>query len=261
MIKINASMDVSGFQKSLTELAGLKKDVPKVVRRVAGNVVKDCVKLTPPFDGAPSSESFNTQRKAGFRAVSNDLNKLFKDVDELEIMKEATKKSIGSRLAKLVKKGDSVGVVRLLNDIKIKAIGFTHTPERDAHLLYRNSYGRTRDLRGSSFFISTGLLAFIKSVQKRVGTAKHGWLKAISILGIKGIPAWIKNQSGATGSCAIKGEGTDKIEVTFENNVPFIQRKGRDLKIVKEAFKSTGVRLAKEVESLIAARMRKAKRA
>ena len=61
--------------------------------------------------------------------------------------------------------------------------------------------------------------------------------------------------------CSITGEGTDKFSVTFENTVPYIQRKGRDLQIVKEAFKSIGYRLRKEIESLLDSRMRKAKRA
>ena len=254
-------MDTTSFQRSLNELAGLKKDVPKIVRRVASNVVKDCVKLTPPFGGAPSSESFNEQRKSGNRAVENDLRKLFKDIDELQIVKDAEKKSVGWRLMKLAKKGDSQAIVKFLNSIKIKAVDFAKAPDRESHLLYRTKYGKTRDLRGASFFVLGGLEKYIKSVQARVGTAKHGWLAAINALGIKAIPAWIRNQSGYVGRCKIEGEGTDKFSVTFENTVPYIQRKGRDLQIVKEAFKSTGYRLRKEIESLLDARMQKAKRA
>lgn len=261
MIKINASMDVSGFQKSLTELAGLKKDVPKVLRRVAGNVVKDCVKLTPPFGGAPSSESFNAQRQVGYRSVENDLNKLFKDIDELDVIRNAQPKAVGSRIEKYARQGNSQAVVKMLNSIKIKAVEFAHIPTKELHLLYRTAYGKTRDLRGASIFIKTGLPAYIRSVKKRVGGAKHGWATAVSKLGIKAIPAWIKNQNTPSGSCDIRGEGTERMEITFENNVPYIQRRGRDLRIVKEAFRSTSVRLAKEVQMLMDARMRKAKRA
>lgn len=261
MIFTRASVSTSGFQRSLNSLLELKKDTPKIVRRVAGNVAKDCVKLTPPFGGNPSTETFNEQRRVGRRAIEKDLGRLFESVRDLDIVKNATKGGAGKRLVKLAREGNTQGVVDLLNGLKIRSQAFEPTPQVEAHLKNRNSLGRVKSITGSPVFVLDGVKDFIAGVQQRIGSAKHGWMAAISTLGVKGIPAWVRNQSTSSGRCVVEGEGTSKFSVMFENTVPYIQSRGRDLSIVKSAFQSTAVRLGKEVQAVLSARMRKAKRA
>jgi hypothetical protein len=251
-------MDTRGFVKSLRMLAELKKDVPKVVKRVAGNVVKDCMKLTPPFGGAPSSESWGVQKKAGEKAVENDLRKIFVKLGDLDVVQSSKPGSIGAALRRAAKDGDASLVVKLLGKIRIDAAGFSLTPRESDHLAKRTKYGRARK-GGGTYFVNGGIEAFVKATQKRVGKAKHGWQASASALGIKGIPRWIAGQQGPSGAVTITGDGTPRFSVTFENTVPYIQARGGDLRIVASAFKSTTVRLEKEVEKLLAYKMRKAK--
>jgi len=288
LISTRAKIDTTSFQRSLNELAGLKKDVPRIVRRVASNVVKDCVKLTPPFGGAPSSESFNTQRKIGQNAIKGDIlggrkigggsqksRGIFFDIGDIEIETKTgykiSKKGGEQSFQKLfvTKRGEVYGCEK--TDY-IPRAGFSDM--RPRHQAARSkitgrvftagssdrTIGRTRFV--DRLVTSTAAInQYLKWVYGRVGGAKHGWFAAIQQLGIKGIPQWIRDQDTPKGMCSITGEGTSQVSVTFENTVPYIQRKGRDLQIVKEAFKSTGYRLRKEIESLLDARMRKAKRA
>jgi hypothetical protein len=260
MIKMSASMNTESFQKSLRSLADLKKDVPKLVKRVAANVVKDCMKLTPPFGGAPSSETWGTQKKSGERAVENDLRQIFVKLGDLDAVKMHKTNGVGAALKLYASKGDANAVVKILHNIKINAAGFSIEPRQGDHLAKRTKYGRARK-SGGTYFVDGGLEAYIKTTQKRVGKAKHGWMAAAAALGIKGIPRWIAGQQGPSGDVTITGVGTARFSVVFENTVPYIQSKGADLKIVREAFKSTQVRLDKEVQKILDYRMKKAKAA
>ncbi len=258
MISMSATMDTSGFQRSLMALVEIKNDAPGIVKRVAGAVVKDCVKLTPPFGKSPSSEKFEDQKKVGFQAVENDVRKVFHDIKDLQIVKERTKGSVGWNLRKAALRGDGTSVLEILKDIKIDATSFDSSPTAEHHLAVRDNRGRTNSKRGS-FWVAGGIAAFTKSIQKHVGKAKHGWSTAIRTLGVKGVPNWVINNDGPSGECLVEGAGTLKFSVTFENTVPYIQRAGRDLGIVSAAFKSTSVRLDREVEKILAYRFKKAK--
>ena len=262
MIRMSANMDTSGFQRSLKELAKLKKDAPKVVKRVAGNVVKDCVKLTPPFGGHAFTETFGAQLKVGRGAVDADIRKVFYAVQELDAVKARTKGSIGWNLWKAAKLGTGQTVLQILENMKLRPTSFGPSPTEAQHASVRDRRGRTKSNRGSFWVPTSAVLnAYIKTVQAHVGKAKHGWMSAVSKLGVRGIPGWVTRQQSTSGTCTVSGEGTLNFAVEFENTVPFIQQKGRELGIMKAAFKSVGNKLQKEVDAIMASRFRKAKRA
>ena len=260
MISASASMDTRGFQRSMDELLKVRPDIAKTVPRVAGQIVKDCVKLTPPFGDHAFTETFGAQLKLGKGAVSSDIRKVFHTIQELDAVKESKKGSIGYALKKAMREGDKPLVIKLLERMKIYPTSFDNEPTQSNHALTRNNKGRTVKSRGQ-FWVAGGINDYIRAVQKRVGEAKNGWTAAVRKLRVKGIPAWITRQSGPSGTCEIKGAGTVQVSVTFENTVPFIQAKGRELGIMKAAFRSVGEKLNREVKAILSARFRKAKSA
>lgn len=253
-------MDTRGFQRSMDELLKVRPDISKTVPRVAGQIVKDCVKLTPPFGDHAFTETFGAQLKVGKGAVSNDIKKVFHTIQELDAVKESKKGSIGEALKKAARKGDRNLVILLLERLKLRPTSFDPEPTTAHHGSTRNNKGRTVKSRGQ-FFVAGGINDYIRVVQKRVGEAKNGWTASVRKLNVKGIPAWITRQTGPSGTCEIKGAGTVQVSVTFENTVPFIQAKGRELGIMRAAFRSVGVKLEREVKAILAARFRKAKSA
>lgn len=258
MIAMRGIMETEGFQRSLQELLKLKQDIPKVVKRVAGGVVNDCVKLTPPFGGRAFTESWPSQRQMGNRAVENDIRKVFLDIRNLGVVKGRKKNSIGMSLWKASSKSDHGAAIQILLELNIRADSFDDVPTVEKLNSVRDKRGRTSERRGN-FWVKGGIPSLVKQVQKHVGKGKHGWMAAVKQLGVKGIPVWVSRQSNESGACKITGEGTSKFAVEFENTVPFIQRKGRDLGIVKAAFESVRIKLDREVKAILAYRFKKAK--
>ena len=66
------------FNRKIDELIELTgKSAAEVLTSEGRLFTADVIKMTPPFSGAPSTESFNVQRKAGEGAVERDIKRVY----------------------------------------------------------------------------------------------------------------------------------------------------------------------------------------
>lgn len=264
-MSVAVSVDMRGLQKQLQEMAKLRGDTIKPLKDTARQIASDCIRMTPPFGKAVSTESFNTQRDIGRKAVERDIRRTMVPLDSIRLMSqpdESTpeKKRLGATIRRLRRAGDwkalseIIGKLLQIHDLKIAG-------EADAkfHIQHRTRRGRVerRNVQPVLINRAASIKAYIKKEQDKVGLAKSGWSQAVAILGVKRIPSWITSQNGQ-GTCIDATGNKLRPYITFSNDVPFIQESGRELSITRRACANRERNLAKEIQRLTDARVRKA---
>jgi hypothetical protein len=224
-------------------IAEFSADIERLVRetgRTALDVVlqegklleQDLVKLTPPFGSAPSTESFNAQRKVGENAVERDVKRVFHIVDLDSIRSDRLR----DRLRELVRKQDLAGIKAALKDAKIKVNDVVREASADIHEKFRDSRGRVQRPKWIWVASDRSLKRYLKAAKAMVGKAKAGWAAGAQALGVR-LPNWITRHGSGGGSVQID-RNPQSPQITIRNAVPYIQTAGGDLKVVETAIRN-----------------------
>ena len=250
------------------------KGADEVLRSQARLFVRDAMRFTPPFGDEPIRESWGTQRKMGIGAIVDDMKKMMLAASQLRIL------SAGSPTAHLWKKQlaeeEEPTLRRLQATIKTeKRLLWGVWPEaKVARVEGKMGRGRRYKKAGSyllyngeppPYFAPRGRLdippelrEIVKRKTKKVGRSKAGWVKAADALGLKGIPAWVRKETGiSNGIFSSEGSGLE-ISYTVGSLVPWMQHKGKELNIIERAWRNRQRNIEKEIENVLRANARKA---
>lgn len=258
---------VAHFQKEFSRDARLE------LKRQARLFVHDCIKFTPPFTEATQQESFNAQRRAGEKAVFNDLKRVFHPVlGEVNPMRglsaapftglkmfQDTK--LAARARKYISTGNSYALEQLINTVSRGRVKFTPPVQQGAdpelHRLRRNKRGRTRKGGGPYLVMDNAhLRRYIGDKMENVGLAKSGWQRPYYATGGAQLPAWISRHP-------VRGVYHDGQDARgfFErvgNDIPWIQDTGAEVRIMERAAANRARNMAVEMARLVQHARRKA---
>ena len=256
--------DMPKFQAALTQLAKLEgKTSREVVLDQGALFARDSMKATPPFAGAPIKEGMPAQKKVGDIAISRDVQRSFKAMDDVGALRDP---SLAKAFKRIARGKQSLAAEKLLKDAKYLAVaGVVDEPTERLHNMARNAAGKVTRKRGQWFtWRKSAVNRFITLKKATLGRAKAGWL--IVMAGINDLRGhstfqpspWITRHTSEPG--AFKGTGTDHIfEIICSNDIPFAQKHTPNVE--KVAWRSRMISAPKQAEKLYRAMERKAKQA
>ena len=222
--------------------------------------VRDCWKLTPPFDdeaGGPFEQSPKHQRQVGKDAVARDIRNLYHPAEELF---EGITSMRGQYAFDQFNKAQDAGAMHTLstsfNLLENKRSWFEVKPDLKIHKRFKNKRGRIMQRKGKKKPVGyimgknaeSKINKFIKARQKRVGTAKSGWAKPVARLKVARIPKWGKFGSHGVFK-KLKKESMHGYRVG--NGIGYIQSTGQELRIMNRAMRSQERNLTKRIAAAI----------
>lgn len=273
-------LETSEFDRAAKALShGLRQDTATVLRRIAKNFVKDCVKFTPPFGEGTSQESFAAQRRIGVEAVRSDIEGMFRpfgqfdfDANRSTVLAFVEEKStffnrpenagLRQRTLDAIKGNRWDDVRKIFQDTSMPIVRFRRTATEALHDNARNRYGRVvGSYKSHPYFVaeSDSIKRVLKENVNKVGMAKGGWAKAAAALGLS-LPRWITRHGSPGVFEETKGGFWRWPSIVVGNAVPFIQDTGKELRIIKRAMDNRIYAMRKELEIVLEKRAKKANR-
>ena len=242
------------FERSIRDYTrASKKDAAQVVKDQTRLAVKEAIKLTPPMGPAPIKESFGKQRKVGVAAVKRDVGEAFKHVSKLDVFKDPISESFGKVFRRFVRQGNTGGVESLLSKIKFKNPQVAVEASESLIRSKRRSRGRLKAKSQHFVLKARSITQLLRTLLSRVGFAKSGWPHVRA--GVK-VPKWIgKHESKHLWVNGLKGPKGPSI--TFGNKVPYIQKIGAELNIMKAVFRFRSKQMKLQAERLFSKRARR----
>jgi hypothetical protein len=251
------------FAQDIKRLAQLtRKTAPEILKQAARAVVADACALTPPTGKTPlgaaggkrtlASLPGNSKEaeKQGKDAIARDARSLFRPIDSLRLANEDTK--LGQNLRRLLRAGRFVELQELLRKLGVHVADIQHDASVGTLDFYRDARGRIRRKGTRARFVlvrnERSIARVIRVKQALVGTAKSGWRAAAAMVGLR-LPAWI-SKHGGTG-IASASNSPDKPEFTVGNAVRYIQRAGREEKIMERAIGNVRRNLPLQIEAIL----------
>jgi hypothetical protein len=191
------------------------EDDGEIVKRVTRLVLRDCVRITPPAGSINSlTESFPAQRRIGKAAVTRDLHRAFRLIDDLKVLSAPTNPRTAQKVLNAKVKADPVLLAVVLNNLRYPGITsdrILDAPDEETHnsLRVRGRVGN----RVQPYWVMNkpGFDDFLGIKLSLVGKLKSGWVPACDALNIP-LPTWIRFQRDATGSYVdgTMGEGAKR---------------------------------------------------
>jgi hypothetical protein len=253
-------LDYSRWSDATKQLiAATGRDATDLLRAESRLFCQDCAKLTPPTAKQPFTESLNAQRRQGEKAIATDIRKLFLDPLTLDFVKShpkilqaLTQYLNGTRLRSAAVSAAATPAARLLKSVQASAtspeacaitllhriglkIPIVQQATAEYHARNRDPRGRVIGKRKVCVLQPKSIDKLIKDKQKLVGYAKSGWNFAASRLGLN-LPAWITRHPGQGIYKEDRSQDGALQAITIGNTIPFIQRAGRDLRIMARAL-------------------------
>lgn len=248
---ITAAFDISGILAKAKRINKITQaDMRGFIRKQMASTISSSgkvpgvIQITPPFGSRKGREA----QHAGRLGIDTDLSGVFVGV-KLKGRREI-KQVFGRPLKRSV-------------FVKTKEVNL------DVEAIYRARVGRRSELRGlagritrgrkQAYYVSKPKLEKLRrKLYQRVGWACACWYQAgiKAGLDLKGVPAWVKNHSGAPGVAQIRQAGTN-FSITVTNRVPY----GNALNLADKARRALGYRLKamqRELPSFISAILKKA---
>jgi len=244
---ITFEFDTKRFNKDLNQMMVVGDlSAAAVVTRAARQIVRNAFRLTPPTGEGGLTQDIGAQRKLGEEAVRRDIAvKAFPLLSKLRIIQENT--DAGEWIKTLADRGDFKNASEVMKKIGFKISGIIAKPAERLHKSMRNQRsGRVR--RGAlPYFVARdgSVEIFVKEKQGEVGKAKGGWLRAFTALRMP-MPKWCSKHNSPGHFRGITDKSKPAIE--FGNNVPYIQRAGRELRIIENASAYVARQMPKELE-------------
>ena len=280
-MKIRADLDRGAWTNQLRKLSEVMgQTMDEAVRGQARLVIRDCIRLTPPFTAKPYkpyTESFKAQLKAGERAVQKSVLRVFRPANAFWVLstnREGGKDERAKQAATYAKRGDIGGIRKLFFDSKpmqrliaVERAANPHTYDmtrgRDGRpprkfggiMIHKGTvptWGNRRGKKGVTKY--GGIDAIYKDKVAKLGIAKAGWLDAADKLGLpaKDCPAWVRKHKGrASGGSVYRFVEGVKAMVICGNGVPYIQKSGATLRIAQTALKNREQNLYKQISMAI----------
>lgn len=217
-------IDVPALVKELGIATNLASDaMHKVMLGVARGAITDLMRLTPPFEGGAGvmRQAFGTQKKAGFRAVKEQIEFTQQPITNLDMWTRPTTREARA----LKRKRDLAGWAKILNASGFEGARVSIRARRDWHEYHRKSRGRVRlRKRRPNFVIEKATIRrYVKERQKEVGKAMAGWVPAARMLGSIRVPAWVSRHTSRGG--AIYNRRALWPDITVFKGVSYVQWK------------------------------------
>lgn len=217
------TMDLRGFNESVARLRSVnKRETTDFLRRLAVELLKYLVRLTPPSGGHAFTETFGTQKKAGEQAVRGDITKGFESLNKLAMMRTPTGR-LGRRLKQVIRDGRPALASHILRNAGgiIRSSGIIDEVTPHIHHRLRNRRGRITTDDPFLVIKQSSITQRIKNVQKRVGYAKAGWGEAMKGLRVfSKYPKWI-TQHNTPGTFMESGVFSLKYTIRMQNRVKY----------------------------------------
>jgi hypothetical protein len=262
---IRAAIDRVQWANQFSRLrAVLGKSIEETLDSQVKLFVRDCIKATPPFThGKNFSESLAKQKEVGERAVQRDLARVYREAGGY---KSLTQGRLARRIARLVMRGDETKAVEELRFVNLNFKVIERRATKGYIESQRNKRGQVPYRKNQVALIHDGqvpayIAAAFNSKNKpedpilrelledrlaRVGNAKSGWALAAKNMGLK-LPKWIKSQKGAASGLFKRTGSGLKYQITVGNGVPYIQKTGKELGIMKWAMKNRERNIEKQI--------------
>lgn len=275
------TIDTREFSRTANELIGALKagNKPKspmeVMERIARNLLKECVKFTPPFTERTGQESFAAQKRAGDAAVRREVTGLFRPFKEFDAEREAKSvetfvregskffnlpqnAALRTRMLGYIAAGDWSKVNAVLDDTGQHLSSVVPDATRALHREARDRRGRVRaSALKRPYYVENekSIVALLRERLAKVGFAKSGWKRAAAGLKLS-LPNWIARHNGAG---EFQKSGTNQWpRIVLGNSVGYIQASGAELRIMQRAIANATYKLKKELEAVLAYHARKA---
>jgi hypothetical protein len=238
-------------------------DLGQLLRQQTGRVVERVINLTPPFSSSRLERMLKAEkgtfgklqaRSVGERAVERDIRRVFIPVDELKDWQKSAK------FRKAQAANDTETIARLLKG-KFHFERVTVDVDTQHHQRSRSNDGRVRRKPHQHLVLNAeSITKYVKRRQAQVGYAKSGWREAHRKFGAGGtlgakldpLPSWIKRHQGAGFvEDQTRNLTANEMYTRIGNSVSFIQKKGRELRIMEEAIKTQANALNRNVERIL----------
>jgi hypothetical protein len=195
-------------------------------------LLRDIIRFTPPKN-----------LKQGRSAVEADIQKAVGLLDQDSFAR--AREEVRLPMRELIRRKDNETLQQAMRDMDGRNWIVKPFNKQD-HISRRNRYGRVRQ---KSFIMTTDRIAYrkyVREVQRRVGLAKAGWLRAAEGVGLK-LPSWVKRHAGYA-----KGGYTEptpnRMEIVARNGsikIPNYQQR-----IVQVALNARRMSIEKEIKRL-----------
>ena len=277
-MKLSMALDRGHFTNQLRKLVEVTgQTAEEAVKGQARLIIRDCIRLTPPFSSrpyAPFTESFKKQLDSGKKQIKNDILRVFRPANWLWTMtkdRQGKKSDRAQQIAKFAKRKDIDGIKKLypagdkmrrLKDVDSYANPLYYEQARNSKtgrpprkfpgvLIHTGTVPTYENRNNQKGLTSYGKLNILyKAKVAAIGTAKAGWLYAADKLGLpsKDVPAWVRRHQGKVGSEGIyKLDEGLKAAVTCGNTLPYIQAVGKEKRVVEQAFKNRLRNMPKQI--------------
>jgi hypothetical protein len=233
--------------------SALRKKPAEIVARIARQWVEICIQLTPPTGKSPLSEGSGAALEAGRKAIESDVSRLFKSAEDIDIIgpQGSPATDVGKQFWKAARRGNMDVALDIVRKAGLQFGSVARVPDSSIHQRNRGSTGRVLRKPIPHLITAGGRIkSYIANVQRKIGYARSGWKDAAQALGARGryVPAWMNRHNGPG---RIDGRLTGfHPYVTFANEVGYIQRAGRKLRIMAAGHRILVRKLDAELTAL-----------
>lgn len=197
-------------------------------------LLRDVIRFTPPKN-----------LRQGKQAVESDIQKAVGLLDQNSFGR--AREEIRLPMRELIRRKDNETLQQALRDMDGRN-WIVKSFDKQDHISRRNRYGR---VRRKSFVMTTDRIAYnkyVREVQRRVGLARAGWLRAAEGVGLK-LPSWVRRHAGyAKGGYS--EPSPNRLEIVSRNGsvkIPNYQQR-----IVQVALNARRISIEKEIKRLAA---------
>lgn len=260
---LTATVDMTGFNAGMRGLIQkCRIAAPVVVKKEAGELIKELVLRSPPKDPKKSRAAIGTELEYKFRSISDNAN------SNMEGLRGGLGNGAGGIRWLTVDSRFLFGVApqkdfRKASVADLAKLRFQITKSgRSLILPFRHPRKRQRVLLVQAILTKKSTVAkLIARVRKNVGRLKAGWLVGVtegkvSISGAKMPPAWVTvHVSGARGRCDDFTGMPNKPAMVLANSAKGITQKGMNF-IVQLAVKSRAASMVGNARAMFSGKKR-----
>lgn len=228
----SVSISVEVWEKKLAlYMAATGKHMREALYEEWPLLMRKVMDFTPPFKsgGKPGASDLSVGRTA----VARDIYKTMRPFDPAQIRTP--------QLQRIVDRKDFAAFNLLAARSKGRMKGDTaiaFSPQ--VHLSQRDRRGRVMGSDRNKVVLGTDaalLNKYVKTVQKRVGYAKSGWLKAMLLVG-GDAPSYVMNKGTGGGDVIDDHANDDNPSITAINRTPWAVRRDEGERIKSDAYGS-----------------------
>ena len=218
------------LNKALGELSSATgKTLKDVIRQESALLAVDMVNYTPPVV-ANNPNNFrnpapNAQRIQGEQAVEKDIRRMFQPLDSISAVNNSKSKGLNNAITQALKVRDWTGLAEVLFATGILPFKpkIIETADPALHRKYRNRRGKVLKSIKNPWLVVDGksIDKYVVKQQKKVGSAKGGWVKVLRGFGRR-VSGWI--DKGPRSGEFTKKDTAFSVEYTMANQMAYAQK-------------------------------------